>query len=57
MGKAKGAGGAIGGSMSGMGGKNGVGFPKKASMATGGSGIKGPTKLGKNIKGGKGMRG
>lgn len=42
------------GSMSkgpGMGAKNGVGFPKKASMASGGSGIKGPTKLGRDIRG------
>lgn len=38
-----------------MGSKNGVGFPKKASMASGGSGIKGPTKLGKNVFG-KGMK-
>ncbi len=35
----------------GMGGKNGVGFPKRASMASGPSGIKGPTKLGRNIRG------
>lgn len=41
----------MGKSMAGMGGKNGVGFPKKASMATGGSGIKGPTKLGRNVRG------
>lgn len=39
----------------GMGSKNGVGFPKKASMASGGSGIKGPTKLKKNVFG-KGMK-
>ena len=37
----------------GMGAKNGVGFPKKASMASGSasSGIKGPTKLGKGVRG------
>lgn len=37
----------MGAGAAGMGAKNGVGFPKKASMASGGSGIKGPTKLGK----------
>lgn len=42
MGKSKGTG---------MGAKNGVGFPKKASMTTGKSGIKGPTSLGKNLRG------
>lgn len=36
----------------GMGAKNGVGFPKKASMATGKSGIKGPTGMGKDVRGG-----
>jgi hypothetical protein len=35
----------------GMGAKNGVGFPKKASMGTGKSGIKGPTGMGKDIRG------
>lgn len=35
----------------GMGAKNGVGFPKKASMASGANGIKGPTKLGKSARG------
>lgn len=40
------------GAGAGMGAKNGVGFPKKASMSTGSasSGIKGPTKLGKGTR-------
>lgn len=44
----------IGAGGKGIGAKNGVGFPKKASMSSGGSGIKGPTKLGKSVRGGGG---